>query len=86
MEQEVKLYFEIDRIGFDEDGSECSAGMCLSMEGEGYFPDDYEELRKLVHIDGLLRMIGMEGAVSEDMVRIITPEEYARKYGDEDDE
>ena len=58
----------------------------LAMEiGETNTGVDYGELTKSVNIGEVLRVTGLDGLVKPEDVKIITPEEYDEKYGDDDD-
>lgn len=41
----------------------------------------YEKLAECVNIPGVLKMSCLDGIVSPEDVRIITPEEYDERYG-----
>lgn len=80
---EAKIYFEIDGLGIDKDGTPVPAYVCLTLNGHytGEKPKNYDELAKLVNIEELLDLMRLSGVVSPDAVRILTPEEYMKKYG-----
>ena len=59
-------------------------GMSLDLGG-GDVEIPYERLTANVTDKGkaeMLRMLGLDGSVSSDMVDIITPVEYAEEFGD----
>lgn len=81
MTTEVKLFFEIDRIAEDANGN---PGLSITMEVEDLEEiPTYEQLAADVSIPGVLKVCNLEGVVKPEAVRIITPEEYAERYGEE---
>lgn len=80
----VRICFEIDGLGVDEHGEACPAGLQMDL-GESGLVIPYEELTKGVDIPAVLKFIHMDH-LPVSAVRIITPEEYDQKYGEEDHE
>ena len=84
MTTEVKLFFEIDGIAEDANGNPGATGLSITMEVEDLEEiPTYEQLAADVSIPGVLKVCNLEGAVKPEAVRIITPEEYAERYGEE---
>ena len=81
MTTEVKLFFEIEGIAEDANGN---PGLSITMEVEDLEEvPTYEQLAADVSIPGVLKVCNLEGVVKPEAVRIITPEEYAERYGEE---
>lgn len=78
----LRFCFEIDRIAEDENGKPCPAGLQIDL-GECSKDVAYEELTKDVNIPALLKFICFED-VPASAVRIITPEDYDERYGDDE--
>lgn len=84
MTAEVKLFFEIDGIAEDANGNPGATGLSITMEVEDLKEiPTYEQLVADVNIPGVLKVCNLEGVVKPEAVRIITPEEYAERYGEE---
>lgn len=84
MTAEVKLFFEIDGIAEDANGNPGAAGLSITMEVEDLEEiPTYEQLAADVSIPGVLNVCNLEGVVKPEAVRVITPEEYAERYGGE---
>ena len=54
------------------------------VPGEG-FDEKYNDFMRGIKIIDVLKAACLDGDISEDRCRIITPEEYDEKYGDEED-
>lgn len=84
MTTEVKLFFEIDGIAEDANGNPGAVGLSITMEVEDLEKvPTYEQLAADVSIPGVLNACNLEGVVKPEAVRVITPEEYAERYGEE---
>lgn len=79
----LRICFKVNGLARDEAGLPCPAGMCLSMEAEKEIP--YEQLCAAVDKEALLHLAGLDTLVTPDDMEFITPEEYDREYGDEDE-
>ena len=77
----LRVCFEIDGIAEDEHGEPCPAGLQLDL-GETSKTIPYEELVENINIPELLRVAGL-AFISVSDVRVITPEEYDEKYGED---
>lgn len=77
----LRICFEIDGLAEDENGTPCPAGLQLDL-GETDQIVDYGELAESVNMRGLLDYACLYN-IPETAVRIITPEEYDRKYGED---
>lgn len=83
MSYKIRVCFEVSVA--DEEGLN-AFGMQVSM-GETDTAVDYEQLTKAVDIDKLISVACLDTmGVTKDAVRIITPEEYDRLYGEEDND
>ena len=82
----ARVCFEICNAARDKEGNPCPVGVQFSAEGEDGLPvklneAEYEAMAKGVNIPNLLELIGLEGVVKPEDVRMITPEEYDKQYG-----
>ena len=77
----LRVCFEIDGIAEDEFGEPCPAGLQLDF-GEATKDISYDELTKNIKIPRLLELACL-GHIPTSDVRIITPEEYDEKYGED---
>lgn len=86
--KEVRICFEVQGLGVDENGNPCPVGMQFSIgevSDEKYESIDYFEAMKNVKVIDLLRELGLKTFAanrSEDDFRLISPEEYDQKYGE----
>ena len=81
--KKVRICLEIDGLAEDELGNDCPAGVQIEL-GETDQDIDYHELTEELNIPGILKMMCLADRVSPDDVRVITPEEYDERYGDEE--
>lgn len=79
----LRVCFEIDGLAEDEHGDPAPAGLAMTL-GETEKQVDYQEFVQNISIDGVLKFVCLDGIVRPEDVRIITPEEYDEKYGDEE--
>lgn len=77
----LRVCFEVDGFAEDEHGEPCPAGLQLDF-GEARKTIPYEELTKNINIPALLEVAGL-AFISASDVRVITPEEYDKKYGED---
>lgn len=77
----VEIYFEIFGLATDEDGNPDYAGMKLTL-GEIEEKIDYEKLTKNINLKGILEMAMLDKLYDENDIRVISPEEYRKKYGE----
>lgn len=77
----LRICFEIDGLAEDEQGNACPAGLQMDF-GECNKDVPYVELTKNVNIRDALKACCLS-FVPLSAVRIITPEEYDQKYGEE---
>lgn len=80
---ELRICLEIKGLCKDELGNCSSSGVAVSL---GEFPDEgfdekYDEFIRMVKISGVLKQLGLDGMVSPEECKIITPQEYDEKYG-----
>ncbi len=78
----LMLFFEVDGLTEDEYGEPAPAGLAINL-GEAEKQVDYQKLVRNISIDGVLKLVCLDGIVRPEDVRIITSEEYDEKYGDE---
>lgn len=79
------VYFEVNGLACDENGNPSCAGLSLSFEYVRNTPFSYEELASAIDKEELLSLVLLNDKFSADDVNIITPEEYAAKYGDDNE-
>ena len=77
----LRVCFEINGLGEDEHGKPCPAGMQMDF-GECSKDVPYVELTMNLNIREVLKACCLS-FVPLSAVRIITPEEYDQKYGEE---
>ena len=77
----LRACFEIDDIAEDEHGNPCPAGVQLDL-GECSKDVPYKELVENINIPAMLNLLCLD-FVSPSAVRVITPEEYDEKYGED---
>ena len=77
----VRICFEISELGVDENGLPSPSGMQIEL-GETEKAIDYAELTKDLDIPGILKHVGLQEIIKPESVRVISPEEYDKRYGD----
>ncbi len=79
----IQLFFELSTR--DDDGNiDNTFGLAMTF-GEVEKTIDYRALAASVNKEGVLRTTCLDGIVRPEDVKIITPDEYDEKYGDEED-
>lgn len=79
----LRICFEVSTV---DEGQPCTFGMQLGL-GETDRPIEYAALTKAVDIDKLLAIACLDTiGVTKENLKIITPEEYDRLYGEDADE
>ncbi len=79
----IRVCFELSTR--DEDGNiNNTFGLSMSI-GEIEKEIDYQKLTASINKEGVLRTVCLDGIVKPEDMRIITPEEYDREYGEDDD-
>lgn len=80
----VRVCFELSTR--DDDGNISGTfGLAMTI-GESDKEIDYQQLTASINKEGVLRTTCLVDFVKPEDVRIITPEEYDEKYGDEEGE
>ena len=77
----LRICFEIDGMAEDEHGEPCPTGLQLDL-GEVDLSISYEELTRKIDCHKLLEHVCLKH-IPESNVRVITPEEYDEKYGED---
>ncbi len=70
----------------DENGKPCPAGVCLTLDdedGEEMTGASYESLLEQVKIEEVLGLTCLDKLYKPADCRLITPDEYDRKYGED---
>ena len=78
----LRICFEVDGLGVDGKGNPVPAGLAMTL-GETEKQVDYQEFAQNISIEGVLKSVCLDGIVKPEDVRVITPEEYDEKYGDD---
>lgn len=87
MGKKVRICLEIQRLGMDENGKPCPAGICLTLgdeDGEEMTGAEYETFLQQVKIEEVLRLACLDKLYTPADCRLITPDEYDRKYGEDE--
>ena len=77
----LRMCFEIQGLARDENGEPCTSGFQIVLEGVTQ-EIEYEVLAQNISIPGVLKCAFLSEIVKPEDVRIITPEEYDRLYGE----
>lgn len=80
---EHRICFEVHGIARDEHGDPATAGLEIEVDLAVEVP--YERLAASVDISNLLKATCLDGIAAPEDVRLITPKEYDKQYGDEED-
>lgn len=81
---DLRLCFEADGLAQDENGKPCSVGMEFMIPGaKKEIP--YEKLTSGLDLDHVLEFLGLSEIIGPENVRVITPEEYDKRYGGKKD-
>lgn len=82
---EMAIYAKVFGLGINENGEPDYAGIKIRL---GNVPEDkvvpYEELCESLNMNAFANMLG--GKIEAKDITIISPEEYYKDYGDDDDE
>ena len=82
---DLRVCFEVDGLAQDENSNPCPAGLEITLIGsKSTVP--YEQLASSINLDAVLRYFCLSELIGPENIRVITPEEYDEKYGDESDE
>ena len=84
--KKIRICMEIQGLGQDENGLPCPAGVELTLGDEDAEEITGEEYRKLMEnfsIPGILSAAFLDGIYKPEDCRLIMPEEYDRKYGED---
>lgn len=84
---ELRICFEVNGLGIDADGIPCPAGLQISW-GQSEKEINYAELARRIDIPALLEAASLrilKETITPEDVKVITPEEYDRKYGEGSD-
>ena len=76
----LKVYCRVNVPEVDENGNPAAVGLCVDL-GEVEKDIKYEELAASINKERLLELACLEGIVKPEDVEIITPEEYGKEYG-----
>ena len=76
----IRFCFEIKDLSTSEDGAPCPTGMQIEL-GETEKIIDYAEITKDLDIPGILKHFGLQQIIKPENVRVISPEEYDKRFG-----
>lgn len=82
----LRICLEADGLAEDEHGNPCPVGICLEMEYTGektISPEKYKEGMNQVSIPAVLKAASLDNIVKPENCRLITPEEYDERYGED---
>lgn len=86
--KKYRICFEIEGLAEDENGKPYPGGLCLTL-GEDTdpeaTPEEYAALMECVNISAVLAIAMLDGLYTPADCRLISPEEYDRKYGEGED-
>lgn len=77
----VRICFSANGLASDEAGLPCPSGIQIDL-GETEKEIDYAALTKDISIPEILAYVGLDGIVNPEDVKVISPEEYDRCFGD----
>ena len=83
--KKIRLCLEVQGLGQDDFGTPCPAGVCLTLgheDAEEMTGAEYETFLQQVKIEEVLRLVCLDKLYTPADCRLITPEEYDRKYGE----
>lgn len=85
--KKIRICLEIQGLAEDENGNPCPGGLFVTL-GEDTDPEptaeEYAELMEAVSIDAVLKAAMLDGLYTAADCRLIPPEEYDRKYGEDE--
>ena len=84
--KKIRIYMEVQGLGQDENGVSCPGGVALTLGDEDAEEVTGEEYRKLMEnfsIPGILSAAFLDGIYKPEDCRLISPQEYDRKYGED---
>ena len=82
----LRICLEADGLAEDEHGNPCPVGICLEMEypeEKAISPEKYKEGLNHVSIPAVLKAAGLDNIVKPENCRLITPDEYDERYGED---
>lgn len=88
MEKKIRICLEVQGLGEDEFGTPCPAGVCLQFgdnDAEEITGEEYRDYMQQVTVEHVLAVAMLDHQFAPEDCRLITPEEYDRKYGGCDD-
>ena len=86
--KKVRICMEIQGLAQDEKGAPCPGGVCLTLgddDAEEITGEEYRQMMEWISIPGVLKAAMLDGLYEPEDCRLITPEEYDLKYGEEND-
>ena len=83
--KKIRLCLEVQGLGQDDLGTLCPAGVCLTLgdeDAEEMTGAEYETFLQQINIEEVLRLVCLDKLYTPADCRLITPDEYDRKYGE----
>lgn len=84
--KKIRICMEIQGLGQDENGLPCPAGVELTLgdeDAEEITGEEYRKLMEKFNIQDILGMTWLDAHYKPEDCRLISPEEYDRKYGED---
>lgn len=85
--KKIRLCLEVQGLGQDDFGTPCPAGVCLTLgdeDAEELTGAEYETFLQQVKIEEVLRLVCLDKLYTPADCRLITPDEYDQKYGEDE--
>ena len=85
--KKIRLCLEVQGLGQDDLGTPCPAGVCLTLgdeDAEEMTGAEYETFLQQINIEEVLRLVCLDKLYTPADCRLITPDEYDRKYGEDE--
>ena len=83
--KKIRLCLEVQGLGQDDFGTPCPAGVCLTLgdeDAEEMTGAEYRDFMKKIKVEEVLRLVCLDKLYTPADCRLITPDEYDRKYGE----
>ena len=83
--KKIRLCLEVQGLGQDDFGTPCPAGVCRTLgdeDAEEMTGAEYKTFLQQVKIEEVLRLVCLDKLYTPADCRLITPDEYDRKYGE----
>lgn len=85
--KKLRIFLEIQGLASGKDGEPCPGGLCVTIgeeSAEEIAGEDYRKLMEQIDVAGILKVACLDGIFSPEVCRLLTPEEYDEKYGEDE--